>query len=272
MAAHSLLKHLFTLLYVLLAVGFFEPVAYLCLCLLRFYEAEPVAARGGLRRRYYFHDVVVFELVFKLDHGAVDFGVLRMVAHVCMNSIGKVDGRRACRKINYFTLRSEDEHEVREEVLAYVFDEFARSVGQVFVFKRFAQPRDLAVKIVLCCSSFLVHPVCRNAVFCGAMHLLRPYLHFERHSIITEERRMQGSVLICFRHGDIVLEAARHGRPNRVYDAERCIAVVYGMDYNAYCDKVVYLVNGDVLLHDLFVYAVEVLWTAADLSLNANRR
>ena len=78
----GLAEHFLTADYVFLAVGLFEPLAYFGLGLLRFYNLQPVAARGCVGRGYYFANIVILQLVVKPYYRAVYLCMLNMVTNV----------------------------------------------------------------------------------------------------------------------------------------------------------------------------------------------
>ena len=79
---------------------------------------------------------------------------------------------------------------------------------------------------------------------------------------------MQGLVAVGLGPGDVVLEPARHGLPQRVDDAQHRVAVLLGVDEHAHGDQVVDLLKGEALLLHLLVDGVEVLRAAGDVGLD----
>ena len=75
-------KHFLASYYVLFPVRFFEPLAYLSLGLLRFYDFQPITARRGVWRGHYLANVVVFKLVVQPYYGPVHLCMLNVVAYV----------------------------------------------------------------------------------------------------------------------------------------------------------------------------------------------
>ena len=55
----------------------------------------------------------------------------------------------------------------------------------------------------------LVHPVRRDAVLSGLVHVVRADLDLERLALRPDDRRVERLVHVGLRHGDVVLEAAR---------------------------------------------------------------
>ena len=76
---------------------------------------------------------------------------------------------------------------------------------------------------------------------------------------------MQALIHIELRHGDIVLEATRHGVPQRMHGAQNRIAVAHRFHDNAHRDEVVNLGKALAALRHLLIDGIQVLRAAGDM-------
>ena len=81
--------------------------------------------------------------------------------------------------------------------------------------------------------------MCGESELGVCMHVVRANLHLERASSVSDHARMQRLVLIAFRTRDVVVELARHERPQRMHDAERGVTVRDVRHQYAQCANVV---------------------------------
>ena len=181
-----------------------------------------------------------------------------------MNAIGKIQRSRALRQVDDLPLRREYENVLAEEILHDAVDKFLAVLGGILGFNDLAQPAGFAIQQALYGPAFLIHPVRGNAVFRRAVHLLGTNLHFKRNSVRREQRCMERTVHVWFWRCDIVLKPTRDWLPVCVNHAERGITVVDGIYDDANRNEIVNLVDARTLALHLAVYAVKVLWAAAD--------
>jgi len=76
---------------------------------------------------------------------------------------------------------------------------------------------------------------------------------FEGLAGLGDHRGMQRLVEIGPRHGDEVLDAAGHGAPDVVDDAEHRVAILHRVGDHAHGVQVVHLIHADALAQQLFV-------------------
>ena len=88
-------------------------------------------------------------------------------------------------------------------------------------------------------AAFFVLPVRGDAEVRRAVHLGRADLDLQRLAGRPDDFCVQGLVAVGLRFGDVVVEAARHGHPDLVDDAQRVVAVGDGGDDHAQGDQVV---------------------------------
>ena len=132
-------------------------------------------------------------------------------------------------------------------------------------FEQLTQPLEVALVAVIADAPFLVFPVRGDALFRVPVHFLGANLHLERHAALADDRRVQRLVAVRPRHGDEILDAARHRRPRLVNDAERRVAVLHAVGDDAQRHEVVDLIELDALALELLIDAVEALQPAVDL-------
>ena len=71
-----------------------------------------------------------------------------------------------------------------------------------------------------------------------AMHVLGADLHFDRHAVRAEQRRVQRLIAVDARNRDVVLEAPRHRPIQPVHDAEHAITGVDRVDDDAEAEHI----------------------------------
>lgn len=92
-----------------------------------------------------------------------------------------------------------------------------------------------------------------NAVFRHFVHFVSADLNLERLVERRDDRRVQGLIVVCFGHCDIVLKATGHRLPHRMDFAEHSVAVLDGIDDDTHRQKVVNLVYIDMqIVHFLY--------------------
>ena len=70
---------------------------------------EPVDARPfAVGRSDDLHDIAIVENMVDGNHLSVDFRAYALVAHIGMNLVREIDGRRTGRKLNDFACRRKD--------------------------------------------------------------------------------------------------------------------------------------------------------------------
>src|SRR5207244_4230916 len=113
-------------------------------------------------------------------------------------------------------------------------------------------------------------PVGRDAQLGGLLHHAGPHLDLEWTPLGTDDSRVETAVAVELRHGDVVLETARHRLPEGVDEPERAVAVArpllaVPLDRDAHRSEVVDLVELAALAGHLVVDRVEVLRAAGDV-------
>ena len=81
------------------------------------------------------------------------------------------------------------------------------------------------------------------------MHFLRANLYFEWLAAMYDGG-MQRLIKIWPRHGDVILEAARHGPPNVMNDAQRGVATAFAVRDDADGEEIVNLLESAALADD----------------------
>src|SRR3954447_13120374 len=72
-----------------------------------------------------------------------------------------------------------------------------------------------------------------DAVFGDIIHLPRAELQLDALLARPHHGGVDRAIIILLRRRDVILEATGHDRPGRVHDAERLIALVYGLEHHA---------------------------------------
>ncbi len=79
------------------------------------------------------------------------------------------------------------------------------------------------------------------------MHILRAQLNFKRLAAMYH-RGMQRLIKVRPRHGDVIFEASRNGRPYLMNHAKSRVAVFYRVGNHSHCQEIENLVQGALLL------------------------
>src|SRR5215470_13796200 len=108
----------------------------------------------------------------------------------------------------------------------------------------------------------------RDTLFRDAVHFLRAYLHFERLTAVNHSR-MQGLVQVRPRHGNVILEAAGHGAPDVMDDAESGVTVAFCICDDADSEKIVNLLDASPLTDNFPMERVQTLAASFEFSGNA---
>ena len=210
-------------------------------------------------------DVAVAQAGAERHHLAVHPRADALVADVGVDGVGEVHRRRVARERLHLALRREDVDLFGVELDLEVLEEFLRIADLLLPFEELPQPDEVLLVAAGADPALLVLPVRRNPVLRGPVHVRRADLHLEGHAALADDRRVERLVAVRPRHGDEVLDAARHRRPRLMDDAERAVAVLHRLRHDAQRDHVVDLIELDLLLLELLVDAEQPLDPAVDL-------
>src|SRR5216683_8026030 len=224
--------------------GFFafvkiDPVADFAFGVGGLYETEPIAAGTVAFLRKNFDHVAAGNFVAERDHVAVHFCANALMAHLGVNSVSKIDRRSAGRKFQNAAFGREGVNFVGREIDFKRGEEFAGFLQFLGPLNQLAHPDD-ALIIVTGGLAVLVFPVSRNSFFRDAMHFLGAYLHFEWLASM-DDGGMERLIKIGPRHGDVILEAARHWAPDMMDDAEGRVTTTFGIGDDADGEQIVNL-------------------------------
>ena len=107
--------------------------------------------------------------------------------------------------------------------------------------------------------------MCGNAVFGDLLHLAGADLQLDALLARPDHRRMNRTVIVLLRRGDVVLEASRNDRPRGVHDAERLIALGNIADDDPEAENIRKLLEADGLALHLAPNRISALAPARDL-------
>jgi len=200
---------------------------------------QPVAARLLHFAGEYFDAVAGGWLEIQRHDASVDLRAARAMADVGVHGVGEVEHGRAARQIDDLPLRCEQVDAVFENGGLESGEQRGFVVVVVLGFEQLTHPRNLAFEFLIAATAFLVAPVRGDALFGMRVHVVRTNLHFQRLAFGTDNGRMQRLIVIALRTRDVVVELARHRRPQRVHDAERRIARRHVAHEHAQCADVV---------------------------------
>src|ERR1019366_5331839 len=226
-------------------------------------EGEPVAAGlvSGLGDD--FDDVAGMKLVAEGNHASVDLGAGATVANLGVNGIGEVDGRGFARQDQDLALGREGVNLFRVEIDFQGGKEFV-GIGDVALpLDDLAEPGK-ALLVLGGDGAVFIFPVGGDAFFAHLVHFFGADLDFKSLARLGDDGGVQRLVEVGPRHGDEVLDAAGHGAPEVVDDAENGVAILHRVGDDAHGVEVVDLVDRDMLALQFPVNAVEAFDAAFD--------
>ena len=112
----------------------------------------------------------------------------------------------------------------------------------------------------------------RDTELRDAVHFLRTDLNFERLTVHSHDRGMQGLIFIRLRIGDIILDPPGERLPFFVYFTQKGVAFPDVLDDDAKGGQIVDLVEGLPLVLHLFIDGIEVLGPPEYFAYNPVRR
>ena len=210
-----------------------------------------------------FDDIAGMELVPERNHASVDLGSGATVANLGVNGIGEVDGRRFARQHQDFALGRESVNLFGVEVDFQRREEFI-GIGDVALpLNHLTEPGE-ALFVFGGDGAVFIFPVSGNAFLAHLVHFFGADLDFEGLAGLGDHGSVQRLVEVGPRHGDEILNAAGHGAPEVVDDAENGVAILHRVGNHAHGVKIVDLVDADVLALQLSVDTVEAFDAALD--------
>src|SRR5450631_892109 len=227
----------------------------------RHQERRPRWVRGRPLGGDDLHRLAVAQRGAQRNQAPVDLGGDAAVADIGMDRIGEIDRGGSGRQTQDLALRREYVHLVREQIDLDVFEKFLRATAFVNLHQA-GEPfaRSVVLDAAERIAAGFVLPMCGNAGFGDAVHLLGADLHLDRHAARSEQRRVQGLVAVDPRYRDVVLEASRHRFIEAVHQPQGSIAGVGVVDDDAKTVHIDHFVERDALALHLFVDAVKVLF------------
>ena len=205
----------------------------------------------------------------QVDDAAVDLGAAAAVADVGVHVVGEVQHRGSARQVHHLALRREQVHAVVEQVGAQPGHEGRVVVGVAARLQQRADGRHLALEGGIGGAALLVAPVRGDAELGVLVHVVGADLHFQGAAFGPDHRGVQRLVVVALGPRDVVVEFARHVRPQRVDHAQRGVAVGHVGHQHAQRADVVQVLEVDVLALHLLPDAVDVLGPAGDLGREA---
>ena len=128
--------------------------------------------------------------------------------HLGVDVVGEIQGRGASRQIHHIASRREDIDAVLKDLRLELVHEVA-GIGNVFLpLQELAQPGDFTIEGVIPATALLIAPVGCHAQFVTLMHLVGADLDFHRLALRTNDRRVDGLVVVLLGCGNVVVELA----------------------------------------------------------------
>ena len=154
-----------------------------------------------------------------------------------MYCVGKIDRCCAFRQFNNASFRCKNINFFREEFGFYTFNKFKRVSRTLLQFHQTLQPTlcaNLRWRTVIFAALF-IRPMCCHAHFCHLIHFFRANLHFNRHTMWTDHRRMQRLIAIGFWHGNIIFNPPWARFIKAVHLSQYAIAGIHVLYNGAEC-------------------------------------
>ena len=151
-----------------------------------------------------------------------------MVAHLCVDAIGKVNGNGALGQVDNISLRGEDKDFVREDIHLHSLEVFLGVRVLLLEVHHLTEPGHLLIHFAAspdALASFLVLPVGSHTKLRYLVHGKGANLDFQRIPA-GHNRGMQGLVAVGLGHSNIVLETARNGLPHGMDDPQDPVTVL----------------------------------------------
>jgi hypothetical protein len=170
------------------------------------------------------------------------------VTDLRVNHVGEVNGRGPARELDDFAHRGEGIHVLRVEVELEAFEEVARVLDLLRPLDQRAEPLESLVVVMRAAAALFVLPMSGHALFGDAVHFFGANLHLEWLSFAADDRGVERAVEIVARRRNPVFEAAGHGLPEVVDDAEGRVTMAHlvGRD-DARGDEIVDLIERNLL-------------------------
>ena len=207
------------------------------------------------------NNIATAQLVAERHHAAVHLGASAGVSYFGVNGVGKINGRGVAGQHHDFALGSKGVNLFRIKVDLERGKKLAGIGNFLLPLHHLPQPGK-ALFVLGRNGTVFVLPVGGNAFFRHFMHLLGADLDFAGDAVFRDHGGVQRLVKIGPRHGDEVLDAARHRAPQVMDGAQRRIAIVHRGGENADGEEIVELIHGDALPQNFFVDAVQPLYAA----------
>ena len=236
--------------------------------LIRFDDLEPVFRRAGALLSLDLHDVTGMQFRIQRHHGVVYNRPDHGVADIGMDTVGKVNRRRAAGQIDNPAFRSHHIDVGLEDIVAQRGHQFAGIIG-VFPGKlgKITEPRQFLLDFLLAgmgivIAALFIAPVGRDTAFGDLIHLFGADLYFKDLFVLTDDGGMQRLVHIRLRNGNIVLQPARDRCIFGLDVAQDFVAVLLGLGNNADRQQVQNLIEALVLHFHFVIDGIEMLRTA----------
>ncbi len=145
-----------------------------------------------------------------------------------------------------------------------LLSEFDEVLGALYLISprhEAAQPRYLLLVAMVPLPSALlfIAPVSRDAVLGKLVHLVGAYLYLQRLVLYGPHGGVERLVHRLFGARDVVIELAGDGRPERVDDTKRGVAVLYRVDHDTHGQHIIYVLKGAALALHLLPEGVDML-------------
>ncbi len=231
-------------------------------------RVQPISAGAAPFGREDLHLIAVPQLIVQGNDLAVHLRPLAKVADLRMHAVGEIDGRRSSGQFDDVSLGREDVDLLGEEVCLQRIHEFL-SVHQLPApVHQLAQPGHLGLEHCVPLHLLFVSPVGGDSILRHAVHLPGADLDLQRVPLRPHHRRVEGLIHVVLGHGDVVIELASDGTPQRMHYPQGSVAVLDVVYDHPRPVHVVDTIEVPALLLHLLIDAGDVLPAPRDLGLD----
>ncbi len=267
------IKQVLARLHVARAVQLMEPGAHLVARAPAGQKAvggqQPIAARVRFLGGHDLHAVAAAQPVGQRHDTVVDARATAAMPDHGVHVICKIQRRGTLRQIDHLALGGQRVHAVFDQLGIQRAGQLAM-LALLHLLQQLAHPQNLAVEgLFAALAAFLVFPVRGHAEFGLSVHFEGTDLDFDRAPFRADHRGMQRTVVVGLGPGDVIVELARHRRPQRMHRTQRGVAGGHVIDHDPHRTDVIQLIERQTLFLHLPPDAVDVLRPPAHLRAQA---
>jgi hypothetical protein len=170
---------------------------------------------------------------------AVQLRAATAMPDIGVDVVGEIEHGRAFRQVHDLALRRQQVDAVLDHFGLQTGEQRGIGFGIGLGLEHVAQAGNLALERGVAAAAFLVAPVRGDAEFGVFVHFRRADLDLQRLAFRADDRRVQRAVVVALGARDVIVELARHRRPQGMHEAERGITGRHVLDHQPHRADVV---------------------------------